>query len=161
MVDIVSKETRSRMMASIRCKDTRPEMTVRKFLHGNGFRYRLHVRSLPGCPDLVLPKYRLAIFVHGCFWHQHAGCRYATIPDQNREKWCHKFKQNNERDQRSINQLLEDGWRVIVIWECGVRTAESREQLDSLAELVRNDRIPMIEWPFTQFNPKPALEFSS
>lgn len=149
MVDIVNKAVRSRMMASIRGQDTRPEMMVRRFLHGKGFRYRLHARSLPGSPDLVLPKYRLAIFVHGCFWHRHTGCRYATIPDQNREKWQRKFVQNVERDQRNINQLLERGWRVIVVWECGLRTAESRIKLASLPDLVLNDQISMIEWPST------------
>jgi DNA mismatch endonuclease (patch repair protein) len=149
MVDIVSETVRSRMMASIRGQNTKPEMIVRKFLHGNGFRYRLHVRSLPGHPDLVLPKYRVVIFVHGCFWHQHAGCRYATVPDQNREKWLHKFAQNVERDRRNLSQILESGWRVIVIWECGIRTAKARAQLDSLPELIRGGRIPVIEWPST------------
>jgi DNA mismatch endonuclease (patch repair protein) len=149
MVDIVSKTVRSRMMASIRSQNTQPEMIVRKFLHGHGFRYRLHVRSLPGRPDLVLPKYRVVIFVHGCFWHQHAGCRYATAPDQNREKWRLKFAQNIERDHRNISQILESGWRVIVIWECGIRTAKARAQLDSLPELIRDARFPVIEWPLT------------
>lgn len=147
MVDIVNETVRSRMMASIRGQNTRPEMTVRRFLHGKGFRYRLHVRSLPGSPDLVLPKYKLVIFVHGCFWHRHAGCRYATVPDQNCEKWQHKFEQNVARDQRNIDHLLESGWRVIVVWECGLRTAESRTHLDSLLELILNHRISMIEWP--------------
>lgn len=147
MVDIVNEAERSRMMASIRGKDTKPEMTVRRFLHGKGFRFRLHVRSLPGRPDLVLPKYRLAIFVHGCFWHRHAGCRYATIPNQNREKWQRKFNQNVERDQRNIEQLLASGWRVIVVWECGLRTAKSRTHLDTLPELILNSQISMVEWP--------------
>lgn len=149
MTDTVNEAVRSRMMASIRGQDTKPEMTVRRFLHSKGFRYRLHAHSLPGSPDLVLPKYRLAIFVHGCFWHRHARCRYATIPDQNREKWQRKFDQNVERDQRNIDQLLESGWRVIVVWECGLRTSESRTHLARLPELIMNNQISMIEWPPT------------
>ncbi|WP_081991852.1 very short patch repair endonuclease [Collimonas arenae] len=140
MVDIVSEAVRSRMMASIRGKNTKPEMTVRQFLHSKGFRYRLHVRSLPGCPDLVLPKYRLVIFVHGCFWHQHAGCRYATTPDQNSEKWQLKFAQNIERDRRNMDQLRANGWRVIVVWECSVRTAGSIASLDSLVDMILGNR---------------------
>lgn len=149
MTDTVNEAVRSRMMASIRGQDTKPEMTVRRFLHSKGFRYRLHARSLPGSPDLVLSKYRLAIFVHGCFWHRHVGCRYATIPDQNREKWQRKFDQNVERDQRNIDQLLESGWRVIVVWECGLRTSELRTQLALLPELIMNRLISMIAWPPT------------
>ena len=149
MTDIVNKAVRSRMMASIHGRDTLPEMIARKFLHGNGFRYRLHVRSLPGSPDLVLPKYELAIFVHGCFWHRHAGCRYASIPDQNGEKWQHKFAQNIERDKRNIAQLREKGWRVMVIWECGLRTAQQRADLSSLPQLIMNKKISVSEWPPT------------
>ncbi|WP_151445804.1 very short patch repair endonuclease [Lacisediminimonas profundi] len=153
MVDVVDEAARSRMMASIRGKDTAPEMTVRRFLHKKGFRYRLHDRSLPGSPDMVLPKYRLVIFVHGCFWHRHPGCHYSTVPDQNREKWQRKFDQNVKRDRRNIDQLLESGWRVMVIWECGLRTSESRIQLDSVPELILNTRISMIEWPLTERGP--------
>ncbi len=147
MIDIVNKTVRSQMMASIRGQNTLPEMIVRKYLHGNGFRYRLHVRSLPGSPDMVLPKYTLAIFVHGCFWHRHAGCRYATTPDQNGEKWQRKFAQNIERDKCNITQLREKGWRVMVIWECGLRTAQQRADLISLPPLIMNKEISVSEWP--------------
>jgi DNA mismatch endonuclease, patch repair protein len=147
MVDIVNKATRSRMMASIPGRDTKPEMVVRRFLHGKGFRYRLHSRSLPGCPDLVLSKYRLAVFVHGCFWHRHKGCRYATVPDQNGEKWQCKFDRNIERDRRNIHELIELGWRVIIVWECGLRTAEARNFLDSLPALIVDSHSSIIEWP--------------
>jgi DNA mismatch endonuclease (patch repair protein) len=147
MVDIVSEAVRSRMMAGIPNRNTKPEMTVRRFLHAQGFRFRLHARSLPGCPDLVLPKYRVAIFVHGCFWHRHPGCSYATVPGQNSEKWHGKFAQNIERDQRSIQKLLGDGWRVILVWECGLRTAKSRSCLISLPDVIRNSQISMFEWP--------------
>lgn len=140
MVDIVSEAVRSRMMASIRGKNTKPEMTVRRFLHGKGFRYRLHVRSLPGCPDLVLPKYRVAIFVHGCFWHQHVGCRYAAIPDNNYEKWQLKFAKNIERDKRNVDQLVADGWRVVIVWECSVRTLDPTTYFNSLVELIQYRR---------------------
>lgn len=147
MVDIVSKAKRSRMMASIRGKDTKPEMIVRRFLHGKGFRYRLHSRSLPGRPDLVLPKYRLVIFVNGCFWHQHAGCRYATMPAQNQKKWKLKFEQNIKRDQHNINTLMESGWRVFVIWECGLRTSELRSHLNTILSMISNDQCSLMEWP--------------
>ena len=147
MVDIVDKVARSRMMASIHGKNTAPEMTVRKFLHGQGFRYRLHARSLPGRPDLVLPKYGLAIFVHGCFWHRHPDCPYATTPDQNHEKWQSKFNQNIERDKRNIARLLDNGWRVMVIWECGLRTAQQKADLRSLPSLILNPEISFFEWP--------------
>ncbi|MNM13733.1 Very short patch repair protein [compost metagenome] len=149
MVDIVNRAVRSRMMAAIHGQNTLPEIIVRKFLHRNGFRYQLHVRSLPGSPDLVLPKYELAIFVHGCFWHRHAGCRYTTTPDQNNEKWQRKFAQNIERDKRNIFQLRERGWRVMVIWECGLRTTQQRADLSSLPRLIMNKEISLSEWPPT------------
>lgn len=147
MVDIVSEAVRSRMMAGIRGSDTQPEMTVRRFLHAKGFRYRLHERSLPGRPDLVLPKYRLAIFVHGCFWHRHTLCRYATTPAKNYQDWQIKFDQNIKRDSRVLAELYELGWRVIVIWECSLRTAEQRKKLASLPALIVDMSNTMIEWP--------------
>jgi DNA mismatch endonuclease (patch repair protein) len=120
MVDIVDKETRSRMMSGIRGKNTLPEITVRKYLHSKGLRYRLHVKTLPGKPDLVLPKYRLALFIHGCFWHRHKGCRYATTPASNPEFWQKKFEANVQRDKEVTRQLKHAGWRVLVIWECEI-----------------------------------------
>lgn len=121
MADIVSPETRSRMMSGIRGRDTRPEMTLRRALHAAGFRYRLHVRCLPGRPDLVLPKYSAVCLVHGCYWHRHTGCRYATTPTTRPEFWEEKFRSNMERDKRQHRQLQDMGWRVAVIWECAVR----------------------------------------
>jgi DNA mismatch endonuclease (patch repair protein) len=147
MVDIVSTAVRSKMMAGIRGTNTQPEMTVRRFLHSEGFRYRLHKRSLPGRPDLVLPKYRLAIFVHGCFWHRHSRCRYATTPAQNYQDWQLKFDQNVKRDIRVQEELSEQGWRVMVIWECGLRTVEQREKLAALPALIADMSNVMIEWP--------------
>jgi DNA mismatch endonuclease (patch repair protein) len=147
VVDIVDKATRSRMMAGIRGINTKPEIIVRKFLHRHGFRYRLHADSLPGRPDLVLPKYKLAIFIHGCFWHQHAGCRFATVPAQNREKWATKFQQNRERDSCNINLLLAGNWRVFVIWECFTRrSGENCRLLELLPKITERD-LSFVEFP--------------
>lgn len=118
MPDIVDKATRSRMMSGIRGKDTKPELEVRRFLHRLGFRYRLHDKRLPGRPDVVLPKYRTVVFVHGCFWHQHPGCRLATKPDTNGEFWRDKLRSNTVRDARNQSKLVELGWRTITVWEC-------------------------------------------
>ena len=121
MADIVDSKTRSRMMAGIKGKDTGPEMLVRHYLHKAGFRYRLHDYNLPGCPDLVLPRYRVVIFVNGCFWHRHQGCKLAYLPKTNLDKWQKKFDQNVIRDRDNIDALVKTGWRVIVVWECGLR----------------------------------------
>ena len=118
MPDIVSREVRSRMMSGIRGKNTQPEMRVRRFLHSRGFRYRLHVRELPGHPDIVLPRYRTVVFVHGCFWHQHPGCKYAAKPDTNSTFWAAKLSRNQERDEAQIAELKNHGWVVVVVWEC-------------------------------------------
>ncbi len=125
MSDIVDPSTRSRMMAGIRGKDTRPEHFIRSALHRRGFRYRLHSRRLPGKPDLVLPRYHAVVFVHGCFWHRHPGCRYATFPASRPDFWEEKFRRNVERDQAHERQLVGAGWRVFVVWECGVRHDQS------------------------------------
>jgi len=121
MVDIVDTATRSRMMAGIRGKDTKPELLLRHAMHARGFRYRLHDRKLPGRPDLVFPRYHAAVLVHGCFWHRHQGCRYATTPATRREFWAEKFHANVLRDQRKHQALREAGWRVAVVWECALR----------------------------------------
>lgn len=121
MADIVDPATRSRMMSAIRGKDTVPEIRLRRSLHAHGFRYRLHDRRFPGRPDLVLPRYRAVCFVHGCFWHRHAGCRYATTPATRTEFWQAKFDANVARDRRHRCELLEAGWRVAVVWECSLR----------------------------------------
>ena len=121
MPDVVDSQTRSRMMARIRSKNTKPEMAVRRYLHRLGFRYRLHDKRLPGRPDLVFPRYRTVLFVHGCFWHQHAGCHLASTPGTNAEFWQHKLSGNQMRDARQTESLEAAGWRVLVIWECQVR----------------------------------------
>lgn len=120
VTDIVDKASRSRMMASIRSKNTKPEIVVRRYLHAAGFRYRLHQRSLPGCPDIVLAKYRCVVFVHGCFWHRHPGCDRAYTPKTRRAFWKKKFDDNVSRDRVQLRQLRQAGWRPLVIWECQV-----------------------------------------
>ena len=127
MSDIVDRKTRSRMMSGIRGKDTHPEITVRKYLHGAGFRYRLHGRHLPGRPDIVLPKYRTVVFVHGCFWHQHSGCKYAYKPKSNRAFWKRKLGSNVKRDKEVRKQLRKLGWIVMVAWECKLRESDLRK----------------------------------
>ncbi len=116
-MDTVDVDTRSKIMSLVRQKATGPELIVRKALHHRGFRYRLNVKSLPGSPDLVFPKYHAVIFVHGCFWHRH-GCKATTTPSTRQEFWEAKFKDNVSRDKRNIEGLRNIGWRVMVVWEC-------------------------------------------
>lgn len=121
MTDTVSKERRSWNMGRIRGKDTEPEKCVRSLLHQLGYRFRLHDRNLPGRPDIVLPRFRTVIFVHGCFWHRHSGCRYAYSPKSRREFWEEKFARNVVRDQDAQAVLACAGWRVVTVWECETR----------------------------------------
>jgi DNA mismatch endonuclease, patch repair protein len=120
-MDIVNKARRSAIMAGIKGKDTRPEMQVRHVAHALGFRFRLHRRELPGSPDLVFPRLKKVIFVHGCFWPRHEGCRYAYNPKSNTEFWQGKFYKNKERDRHSLSDLANQGWNALVIWECETR----------------------------------------
>jgi DNA mismatch endonuclease (patch repair protein) len=110
------------MMSRIRAKDTAPELMLRKMLHRAGFRYRTHSSALPGRPDLVLCKHHAVIFVHGCFWHRHSGCRFAATPSSNAEFWRRKFSRTVERDEHILGQLRNDGWRVAVVWECALQS---------------------------------------
>lgn len=119
------------MMSGIRGRDTKPEMVVRRALFAAGFRFRLHRRDLPGVPDVVLPGRRVAVFVHGCFWHRHGACRYAKLPSTRQEFWKAKLEGNAARDARAAKALLAAGWRVLVVWECAVR---DKEMLTSLPE---------------------------
>lgn len=121
MADVHSKETRSYNMSRIKGKDTKPEMLVRKFLHANGFRYRLHVKDLPGKPDIVLPKYKAVIFVNGCFWHGH-DCKYAALPKTRTDWWANKINGNMANDNKAIAALKKSGWKVIVIWTCKLKS---------------------------------------
>ena len=114
-------------MRAVKRAHTRPEIVVRQTLHALGFRFRLHRRDLPGSPDIVLPKFRTVVFVHGCFWHRHSDCRYATTPKSRQEYWLPKFEANVERDARKEAQLRELGWRVLVMWECETKSLEALE----------------------------------
>lgn len=119
--------TRSDIMRAVKRAHTGPEVAVRKLLHSLGLRFRLHRKALPGSPDIVLPKHRTVIFVHGCFWHRHPGCRYASTPKTRQDYWLPKFAANVERDARKTSQLEELGWRVLVVWECETRSEEALE----------------------------------
>ena len=139
MPDIVSPEVRSRMMAAIGRRDTRPELVVRRALHSAGFRFRVDVKKLDGSPDVVLSKWRTVVFVHGCFWHRHPACRYATTPRTRPDFWRAKFEANRARDHRNETALLEAGWRVAIVWECGLRLSEHRE--DNIMRLIEFIRL--------------------
>jgi DNA mismatch endonuclease (patch repair protein) len=141
MVDVVDPATRSRMMSGIRGKNTKPEILVRKALHKQGFRYRLHVKDLPGKPDLVFPKYNAVIFVHGCFWHGH-NCKYFKVPKTRTEFWLNKINDNRRRDRRVQHELAATGWRIAIVWECSVRSKINMELLDlanQLSDWLRSD----------------------
>lgn len=127
ITDIKTPEERSQNMAAIRGKDTKPEMIVRKHLFSMGLRFRVQVRKLPGTPDIVLPKYRTAIFVNGCFWHGHEKCKYFRLPTSNVEFWKGKIERNIERDKESMQALFDLGWKVIRVWECELRNKANRE----------------------------------
>ena len=121
MVDTVSPEVRSRIMARVKSKGMKPEMAVRRLLHGLGYRYRLHRPDLPGRPDLAFPSRRKVVFVNGCFWHNHAGCPRVRIPATNREYWVAKLERNSARDERNLALLAEQGWAAMTVWECELR----------------------------------------
>ena len=125
MVDHVSPEVRSRIMASVRSKGTKPEMVVRRALHRLGYRYRLHRRDLPGRPDLVFVSRRKALFVNGCFWHMHSGCARAGIPETNREFWLAKLERNRQRDVNNEASLRDLAWDVLTVWECELRDLDA------------------------------------
>lgn len=134
MADIVSSALRSRMMSGIQARDTKPEIMVRKALHAQGYRFRLYRKDLPGKPDIVLPRFRVAILVHGCFWHMHKGCKLARIPSTRTQFWSAKLHTNAIRDQIAHSRLLAIGWRVLTVWECYLKST-SPEVLQ--ADLVR------------------------
>lgn len=123
MTDHLSAEKRSWNMSRIRAKDTKPELTVRSLLHCIGYRFRLHRRDLPGRPDIVLPKYRTVIFVHGCFWHRHIGCRFSNLPKSRQDYWTEKLEGNVRRDRRHQRNLRKQGWKVLIVWECQTKTS--------------------------------------
>mgnify|MGYP000970990977 CR=1 FL=1 len=133
MGDVVEPAVRSRMMSGIRGKNTRPEILTRRALFAAGYRFRLHRRDLPGSPDIVLPGRRVAMFVHGCFWHRHSGCHNAKLPSTRQEFWHAKLEGNAARDRQAVASLLAAGWRVLTVWECATRDTEA---LASLSEMV-------------------------
>ena len=138
MADKLTSSQRSRCMSRIRGKNTKPEILVRKGLHARGFRFRLHNKKLPGSPDIVLPKYGVAIMVNGCFWHGHKGCRYATKPKTSIEFWETKIARNRRRDEVTTAHLEALGWTVITVWECELRnSSQLDDRLDALAEEIR------------------------
>ena len=136
-MDIWDKKKRSEVMSKIRSKDTKPELTLRKSLFAKGFRYRVNDKRLPGSPDIVLPKYKTVIFLHGCFWHRHEGCKYAYTPKTNTKFWIDKITSNKERDKIYMQKLIVQGWNVLTIWECEIR----HEYKHNITPLI--DRIPV------------------
>jgi DNA mismatch endonuclease (patch repair protein) len=138
-MDVHEPEVRSYNMSRIRSKDTKPEMVVRKFLHANGFRYRLHVKNLPGKPDIVLPKYKTVIFIHGCFWHGHKGCKYFVVPKTRTQWWLTKIVSNRNNDRRNAKRLRLEQWKVITIFECELKAAKRDKTLTDLLIKLNNN----------------------
>lgn len=139
-MDVHSKEVRSYNMSCIKGKGTKPEEIVRKYLFSQGFRYRKNDKRLPGTPDIVLPKHKTVIFVNGCFWHGHEGCKYFVWPKNNAEFWKAKILQNIERDKRDFERLENSGWKVVVVWECSLKKNSRQQSLENLLERIRGDR---------------------
>jgi len=137
MADVHSKKTRSFNMSQIKGKDTKPEILVRKFLFSNGFRYKLHDKKLPGKPDLVFPKYRTVLFVHGCFWHGHENCKYFVIPKTRTEWWLDKINGNKKRDDNNIKLLEKEGWKVITVWGCELKPDKRENTLKNLIQKIK------------------------
>ena len=135
-MDVHDKKTRSYNMSCIKGKNTKPEEIVRKYLFSLGFRYRKNDKRLPGTPDIVLPEYRTVIFVNGCFWHGHQGCRYFVVPKTNTEFWMNKIDANRARDQKKISELEAMGWRVIVIWECELKQGKQDDTLRRIVKML-------------------------
>jgi DNA mismatch endonuclease, patch repair protein len=133
MPDVHNQKTRSYNMSQIRCKDTQPELLVRKFLFARGFRYRLHVKSLPGKPDLVFPKYKTVLFIHGCFWHGHGRCKYFVVPQTRRKWWTDKINRNKELDHQNASKLKKHDWKVLTIYECKLKPGQREKSLSNLA----------------------------
>ena len=136
MADVHDKKTRSYNMSQIKGSDTKPEMIVRKYLHAKGLRYRLHDKSLPGKPDLVFKKYKTAVFINGCFWHGHANCKYFKLPKTRTEWWRDKIEKTKNRDQIAIDKLISADWKVIVVWECKLKSNNQQRFLINLYDKI-------------------------
>lgn len=148
MPDIVSKKKRSEMMSGISSKNTIPELVVRSCLHHAGYRFRVHRSDLPGSPDIVMSKYKLVIFVNGCFWHRHTGCKFAYHPKTREEFWQNKFLQNVLRDEKNILRLLESGWKVLIIWECFLKK-KNKSFITEMLENAIHSEAEYYELPLT------------
>lgn len=135
MADVHTPQQRSYNMSRIKGKDTKPEMLVRRFLHAYGFRYKLHDKTLPGKPDIVLPKYKTVIFVHGCFWHGHKNCKYATIPKTRTEWWTKKIEGNAANDEKKKALLRKEKWKIISVWECQLKGNKLKRTLSKLLHI--------------------------
>lgn len=149
-MDNVSPSVRSRMMAGIKAKNTKPELKIRKLLHAAGYRYRLHHKKLPGKPDIVMPKYKLCIFIQGCFWHRHQGCKYTTFPKSRVKFWEKKFRETVIRDSRNVSDLIQQGWRVFELWECGIKNNDN--ELEEILFLITKKSINHFIWPNHQLD---------
>jgi DNA mismatch endonuclease, patch repair protein len=132
MADVHTQQQRRFNMQQIKGKDTKPEMLVRKFLHAQGYRYKLHDKTLPGTPDLVLPKYKTVIFIHGCFWHGHSNCKYFSIPKTRTQWWTDKIHKNTANDEKAVKLLKKNGWKIITVWECRLKPAKFEKTLNSI-----------------------------
>lgn len=136
-MDVHDKKTRSYNMSQIKGKNTKPEELVRKYLFAHGFRYRKNDKRLPGSPDIVLPKYKTVIFVNGCFWHAHAGCKYFVWPQNNADFWKEKIQNNISRDKKNYDKLQENGWHILVVWECELKPKNRDATLSRLSNSLR------------------------
>lgn len=132
MTDVHDPTTRSYNMSQIKATNTKPELLVRKFLHAQGYRYKLHDKKLPGKPDIVLPKHNTIIFIHGCFWHGHTNCKYYKVPKTRTDWWLNKTNTNKANDAKAIKALKKDGWKIITVWECDLKPAKVEKTLSSL-----------------------------
>lgn len=138
-MDVHSKAVRSYNMSKVKSRDTKLEVKVRKYLFAHGFRYRKNDSRYPGRPDIVLPKYKTAIFVNGCFWHMHAGCKYSCVPKTNSDFWKQKLEQNKQRDERNITQMEDLGWKVMIIWQCELKGSAFESRMDALIKQITDN----------------------
>ncbi len=138
MADVHSKEVRSYNMSQVKGKDTKPELLVRRFLFSNGLRYRLYDKKLSGKPDIVLPKYRTVIFIHGCFWHGHENCKYSTLPKTRTQFWSDKIEGNKQRDKNNIEQLINKGWNVLIVYGCELKKDKQELTLNKILNNIQN-----------------------
>lgn len=137
MADVVDKDTRSRMMANINSRNTKPELYIRRKLHGDGYRFRINQKKIKGTPDIVLKKYSALIFINGCFWHGH-DCRYFRLPETRREFWTKKIEGNRIRDSKNADVLLKDGWRICIVWECATRSKKKDDYVTQIENWIKS-----------------------